>query len=604
MFKSFLDTHDLYRINFRSDLFPTAEDRAFWERFPNATCVKLAEEAMDYSWPVIKATDFMAFKQSGDRVIMERAHFDRRVHLTLFVLAELKENKGRFLPQIVNGLFAICEESYWGLSAHCLEHHFERPSIPTPADPNIDLFAAETAEHLAMTVTLLQKPLREFCPEILDRVAYELNYRIKEPYESRFDFAWMGHRGKRVNNWNPWILSNILTVFLLCERDARRLQRAVRKMLWDGQSYYDAIPADGGCDEGPHYWGHAGASLFELVYQLRTATDGVIDLFFDEKLQNIARYMQKAHLAGDLFVNVADAHAEGLGPLMPLLYLFAESIGDGALMNFATAVWREAPAEGDPVSHVTQNLRRILFESMAVEKMATREVTLPLHGALELLPEMELATLRRDAWVLAVKGGFNEESHNHNDVGSFVLYDDVTPILIDVGISTYTKDTFSSETRYVKIPWTRGSYHNIPMINGQEQLAGAQYRADRFAASEDRLEISFAGAYTAETGVSRLVREISLGGEGMTLTDSFSFSNEERRSVSEVLMTVMPVELLGKEAILGGAYRLSVSTGSIRMEEIPFEDARLSSDWKQDSVRRILVECEGEKKIIIKVERI
>ena len=69
-------------------------------------------------------------------------------------------------------------------------------------------------------------------------------------------------------------------------------------------------------------------------------------------------------------------------------------------------------------------------------------------------------------------------------------------------------------------------------------------------------------------------------------------------------MTVMPVELRGKEAILGGAYRLSVSTGSIRIEEIPFEDARLSSDWKQDSVRRILVECEGEKKIIIKVERI
>ena len=604
MFHSFLNTHDLYQIRFHSELFPGVEDRAFWESFPNTSCVALAEAAMDYSWPVIKATDFMAFKQSGDRSVMERLHFDRRVHLALFVLAELKENKGRFLPQIVNGLFAICEESYWGLSAHCLEHHFERPSIPTPAEPYIDLFAAETAEHLALTVTLLRAPLLDFCPEILDRVGYELNRRIKEPYESRFDFAWMGHRGKRVNNWNPWILSNILTVFLLCEQDDRRRARAVRKILWDGQSYYDAIPADGGCDEGPHYWHQAGASLFELVYQLKASTDGEIDLFSDEKLQNIARYMQKAHLAGDLFVNVADAHAVGLGSAMPLLYLFAEEIGDESLMNFSTAVYRGASVGEDPVSHVTQTLRRMIYQSRAIGKMEAREVTEPLHGALELLPDMELAILRRGDWILAAKGGFNEESHNHNDVGGIVLYDDTTPILIDVGINTYTKDTFSAATRYVNIPWTRGSYHNIPTINGQEQLAGGQYRADRFAATEEKITVSFAGAYTEAAGVSSLVREVSLEEGGMLLLDSFSFSDKERRSLTEVFMTVLPVELRNNTAILGGSYCLSASTGTLCVEEIPFSDARLCLDWKQDTVRRILLEGDGEEQITVKVERI
>ena len=65
------------------------------------------------------------------------------MHLSLFALAELIENKGRFLPQIVNGIFAICEESFWGLSAHWAD---EIPkNVPTPADHYIDLFAGETA---------------------------------------------------------------------------------------------------------------------------------------------------------------------------------------------------------------------------------------------------------------------------------------------------------------------------------------------------------------------------------------------------------------------------------------------------------------------------
>ena len=107
MFTTFMKQHAFSEYDFTTPMFPTVEDRSFWETFPNDECITLAEAALDYSWSVIKATDFMAFKACGDRQIMERPHFDRRRHLTLFVLAELKENKGRFLPQVLNGLFAI-----------------------------------------------------------------------------------------------------------------------------------------------------------------------------------------------------------------------------------------------------------------------------------------------------------------------------------------------------------------------------------------------------------------------------------------------------------------------------------------------------------------
>jgi hypothetical protein len=197
MFKKYLNEHSLDGYHFNSEIFPSVSDREFWENFQNDTCITEAEKEIEYNWPIIKATDFMEFKKSGNRTVMEKIHFDRRNHLVLFALAELEENKGRFIPAIVNGLFTVCEESFWGLSAH---YFMKLENIPSPEHPYIDLFAAETAEHLAMIVTLLRRPLLAFCPEIIDRVEYELDRRIKAPYESRYDFGWMGYRGKRVNN--------------------------------------------------------------------------------------------------------------------------------------------------------------------------------------------------------------------------------------------------------------------------------------------------------------------------------------------------------------------------------------------------------------------
>ena len=275
MFNKFLAEHSPIEYSFCTDMFPTIEDREFWENYPNDTCIAEAEAALDYAWPVVLATDFMAFKKNADRMIMERPYFNRRDHLILFVLAELKENKGRFLPQITNGLFAVCEESYWGLSAHW--QVVDKPgNIPTPAEPYIDLFAAETAEHLVMICHLLRRPLAAFCPEILARVSYELARRIKEPYLTHRDYIWMGNIKKSVNNWNPWILSNLLTVFLLTEKEPLRLSRAIEKMFEEIQHYYDSIPTDGGCDEGANYWGRAGASLFEFIFQIKQRSSFLI----------------------------------------------------------------------------------------------------------------------------------------------------------------------------------------------------------------------------------------------------------------------------------------------------------------------------------------
>ena len=601
MFLSFLKKHDITEYSFSSDLFPTIDDRIFWDNFQNDNCIGIAEAEINYAWPIIKATDFMEFKKSGNRAIMENIHVDRRNHLILFALAELKENKGRFLPALVNGLFTICEESFWGLSAHYLN---KPENIPSPEHHYIDLYAAETAEHLAMIITLLRGPLLSFCPEIVDRVAYELNQRIKIPYESRYDFKWMGHRGGRVNNWNPWILSNVLTVFLLTECNMRRKQKAIEKMFSEIQYYYNALPEDGGCDEGPTYWGRAGASLFEFLYQLKTATGGELDLFGDTKICRIADYLKKVHIAADIFVNVADAHAVGKGSLMVLLYGFAKETKQKELMNFSVAAYRERTVAAKPLDHTNRTFRRLIYSSCFLREMDAFEPTYPLHGALEYMPDLELAVMRKGDLILSAKGGFNKESHNHNDVGSFTLYDGKTPVLVDIGISTYTRFTFDNSTRYVMIPWTRGSYHNIPMINGIEQPYGQEYRADHFEADENGIFISYSKAYPSDAGINKLTRSLALTDSAFWITDRFDFTDNSKQSVCEVMMSVLPVRVENNVAIVNEHYKISSNVGAFRCEQIFFEDDHLEQDWNTDSCFRLMLECDNEKEIMIKVEKI
>ena len=603
MFQRFLEQQSFSDYHFRSDLFPPITDRAFWDAFENTECISLAEAALNYDWPIIKATDFMAFKKTGDRMVMEQPHFARREHLILFALAELKENKGRFLPQIVNGLFATCEETFWGLSAHWPDLTYAVEHIHRADDPYIDLFAAETAEHVAMIAALLREPLKDYCPEILDRIEYELDRRIKTPYLSHRDWHWMGYH-RAANNWTPWILSNLLTVFLLTEKSELHLHRALTKMFIEIEFYYAGLPADGGCDEGPSYWDHAGGTLFQFVYQLKQATDGKLDFFGDEKLARIAAYMQKAHVVSSFFVNVADAHASGHAFSMPILFGFARETGQKELMNFSAAVYQERASALRPLSHNIRNLRRLLYHAEFVREMKNYPVSLPLHGAVELLSEMQLAVLRRGDWILSAKGGHNSEHHNHNDVGSFALYDGTTPILVDVGINTYSRDTFRSETRYTVIPWTQSSYHNLPIVNGVSQRNGKKYRADGFAVEEGKIEISFADAYPSEAGIRRLTRSLTLDAHGVCAEDRFAFAKGASHAVTEVLMSVLPVRMENGVAILDERYRVQADGGVLRTEYMPFADAKLETDWHTAGVTRILFEATDADRMRLTVEKI
>lgn len=115
-------------------------------------------------------------------------------------------------------------------------------------------------------------------------------------------------------------------------------------------------------------------------------------------------------------------------------------------------------------------------------------------------------------FVLVAKGGSNSESHNHNDVGSFMVYYNGFPVLIDVGNGTYTARTFSKDRYRI---WSNASdYHNIPTVNGVNQYSArgttaknVKYQAgDRVTSFDAELQ----QAYPDSAGITCFCRELKI----------------------------------------------------------------------------------------------
>ena len=80
----------------------------------------------------------------------------------------------------MNGIWSICEESYWGLSAHLTEQK-HGIGLPDVEEPTVDLCAAETASMLAVTDYLIGDKLDKVSSLIRKRIFYEVKRRVLTP---------------------------------------------------------------------------------------------------------------------------------------------------------------------------------------------------------------------------------------------------------------------------------------------------------------------------------------------------------------------------------------------------------------------------------------
>lgn len=583
--------------------FPTVADRSAWDGLPEAVRVSLvtgAEQFLGWSWPALPATLFMEFRRIGNRSNYEGPHFARREALGALVMAECVENKGRFLNDIINGIWCICEESFWGVPAHSYISKRAGEPLPDTTEPIIDLFAAETGGLLAWTHYLLQPSLDAVSVLIGERIRRETKERILDPFLQRNDFWWMGlGTGRNLNNWTPWCNSNCLTAALLMEEDPERRTAMVAKAMRSLDSFLKDYPTDGGCDEGTSYWSRAGGSLFDCLELLHSASGGQIDVYSEPLVADMGRYLYRAFISGSYFVNFADGGAV-VHIAADLVYRYGRRINDPLLM-----------ALGSNAHHARQgrakfggSLLRLLPAVFNYAEIESATRTAPFVRDV-WLPALQFMAARRQEGTdtglyLAAKGGHNGESHNHNDVGNFLVYADGLPVLIDVGVGTYTAKTFSARRYEI---WTMQSvYHNLPTVRGIQQQAGRAFRAtDVTYRSDDggaELSMNIAPAYPKDAGIDRWHRTLRLHREPKSyveITDEFAL----HAASDDIFLTLMtPRE---PEIGAGGVVRLAGVPVQItydgeqlqgQSERIAIDDRRLASAWG-DHLYRITLRTRG-----------
>jgi hypothetical protein len=578
---------------------PLYAERVLWTGIPDGMKSRLisdAEALLQSSWPVLTAQAYRAFTSTGNRIGYETAYFERRRRLNALALAEAVEGRGRFVDALIDGVFLICEESGWQLPGHnSHERDWPRDPLPDPARPVIDLFAAETGAQLALIAFLLGDVLDSISPAVVARIDREIETRIARPYLDRH-FWWMGSGDEPMNNWTAWCTQNILvTIFARPTGQAVR-HAVVTKAAHSLDAFLKDYGDDGACDEGALYYRHAALCLFGALTVMDAVAPGVFShLWRVPKIRNMAKFILHAHVQDCYYVNFADASAV-LEPCGAREFLFGKAVGSEALCALAVA---DAARNGRPELPDEINLWYRLLAISTAREMAACEPRLFEKPDI-YYPSCGLFVARDPRFVVAAKAGDNGDGHNHNDVGSVTVYKDGLPLLIDVGVETYTAKTFSPQRYEI---WTMQSgFHNLPTLGGIQQQAGAEFAARDVKVAlgeiESTINMDIAGAYPDEALVSHYRRTVRLTkGEAVEIVDSYEGTRQAELSL---MLCEQPVLSDGRIGVGGRGEIVLAGAGRPRVEEIEIADPRLRLAWPE-RIYRVLVPIE-RRELRLRVE--
>ncbi|MCZ4245530.1 heparinase II/III domain-containing protein [Pedobacter punctiformis] len=558
---------------------------------PDSTKEKLihnAERANNYKWPSLPSSLYLDYKLTGTRVNYENLQGERRKMLSHLVIGELVDNKGKYIPQIVNGLWLLLEESTWVAPAHIVMQK-EGADLANIENPYIDLNASRTALTVASIYSMLSPKFAAYSKVINGRILYELNRRIFDPYLKYDHFWWMGFKDNPVNNWNTYVNANSLQAALLVLKPGAKLDSLTAKLLKSTDNFINQYPEDGGCDEGPSYWDMAGGRLIQLMLILNQASEGKLDWSNKELLHRIGTYTYKMQIAGNYNVNFADANA--LYTQNPeSVYEYGLMFKDKTLQEYASFLFKERKNQ-IPADDISD----FLASAGIYNDLKNLPASAP-YPQYSVLPDLQVFNARlkegeTKGLFFAAKGGNNAESHNHNDIGNFIVYADGKPALIDAGVGTYTAKTFSDK-RY-ELWNVQSQWHNCPTINGVNQQDGKKFAASDFKYSNTNtlasVSMDIAHAYPAAAQVKKWNRSITLNRleNEISLADVFTLNAykapTELNFLTPYVAEQKKGELYFKEA--GITMSFDVANFEVNMDEKPMDDIRIAKIWGEKLYR-------------------
>jgi hypothetical protein len=310
----------------------------------------------------------------------------------------------------------------------------------------------------------------------------------------------------------------------------------------------------------------------------------------------MGQYIANVYINDPYFVNFADASAKG-GINEGMVYRYGKAIGDPVMMGFGAFYAQKEKMDEHPSSGTIEAVITDLTSMKEIMASPARE-PLTDHA---WYPDNQVAIAReypgsKQGFYFAGKGGHNAESHNHNDVGTFILYYNGLPCLVDAGVGTYVRQTFSPD-RY-KIWTMQSAFHNLPLINGVQQKNGREFKAASAAFSANAKQVNFtadiATAYPAEAKVKSWKRGYSLQrGKSFTISDAYVLDSFVAPPELHFLTACkVDASVPGVIKLAGQNFTLNMSYNARQLEasseHIDNKDPRLERSWPGGLERIIL----------------
>lgn len=594
--------------------YPQYSDRTAWDKLLNADAKKAyitnAEKHLGYKWQHIPASTFLALKITGDKQQLRKIELKNRSALVALMMGELAEGKGRFLNDLADGLWFYGTEFHWSISNQT------KGGLPCYDNENIALGNVKVAVTVSVAWHFFHEELDKMDPAISEAVQANVKRIILDPalyaYGTK-DFHWMGRFAtNRLNNWNPWCNHGVLLAFLLMEKDQERLDIAVRESVANVDNYLRAYQEDGACAEGAGYWGQSVGRFCEYLLLLKQASRGKFNVLPNAFISKMALFPSRTYIgtsaSGKNYrVNFADGnHTGGFNPLR--LYEVGDITNCDEMKDFAYYMCADVEKNCFvyPSFKDDEGFRQLEYARLAndfckaIDRLNERlscgtpikDVMLSLRKGVPhhtWYPQTHQVFLRtEDNWFIGAKGGSNGETHGHNDVGSFVLYADNEPLLVDPGVGTYTADTFGPNR--FKIWSMTGAWHSVPAPNGIQQKEGKEYFASLgeldVTGKVYRFRTEISGAYPEQAACKQYSRTLTLKdsaiSSSLVVEDSYELSQRTAAddihfiTPGKVTLSETAIQVENEGKIMTIKYSSNVKP---RIEDKLIPEANLARIW-------------------------
>ena len=497
-------------------------DRAAWERLAADPAMRgfmlKVEDILARPLPDQPDDLYLEYSRNGNRSRFQAVAFERRWRLEPLVIAECMENKGRFLPAIEKLIDAVADEKTWVLPAHDGSlKNFKGETV------DIDLFSSAVGWHWATANYLLGDKLKAATRQ---KIRENVARRILDPYRDMIT----GKRAKNgwlttTNNWNAVCLAGV-TGAALAQAESRE-DRAMFVVAAEkySKNFLAGFTPDGYCSEGLGYWNYGFGHFVFLSEEIRRATGGQADLLARPEARAPATFPPRIQIIGGVAPAFADCHVPAT-PSPSTMYYLNRRFGLGL-----------AEYKAVDLSEFQKSLPEAMIFAFPENEVVAAPGAGPRGPALRDWFEQAGILIGRPAvgsackMGVALKGGHNAEHHNHNDVGSYVVVLEDTPVLLDPGAEVYTARTFSSRRYDSNLLNSFG--HAVPVVAGQLQRTGREARGlvlrTEFTDKADTLALDIRSAYKVPD-LKTLERTFIYSREGagsLTVTDRVEFAKPQ-----------------------------------------------------------------------------